>query len=57
MSGLIRPKIELERAFMPALVTNNVDNDSIKTGRASMETPFSHYKSIGILDAQEQLTP
>ena len=27
MSGLIRPKIELDRAFMPVLVTNNFDDD------------------------------
>ena len=38
------------------LVTNNFDDDSLK--RASMETAFSHYKSMGnILDAQGQLTP
>ena len=58
MSGLIWPKIELDRAFMPVLVTNNFDDDSIKNERASMETPFSHYKSMGnFLDAQGQLTP
>ena len=57
MSGLIRPKNELDRAFMPALVTSNFDDDSIKNERASMDTPFSHYKSMGIfLDAQGQLT-
>ena len=37
-----KPEIELIRAFMPVLVTNNVDDDSIKTEWASMETPFSH---------------
>ena len=43
---------------MPALVTSNFDNDSIKNERASMETPFSHYESMGIfLDAHGQLTP
>ena len=47
MSGLIRPKMELDPAFMPVLVTRNFDDDSIKTERTSMETPFSHYKSIG----------
>ena len=58
MSGLIRPKIELDRAFMPVLVTSNFDDDSIKNERASMQTPFSHYKSMGnFLDAQGQLTP
>ena len=58
MSSLIRPKIELDRAFMPFLITSNFDDDSIKNERASMETPFSYYKSMGIfLDAQGQLTP
>ena len=57
MSGLIRPKIELDRAFMPVMVPSNFDNDSIKHERASMETPFSHYNSMGILlDTQGQLT-
>ena len=54
MSGLIRPKIELDRAFMPVLVTSNFDDDSVKNEQASMETPFSHYKSIEkFLDAQD----
>ena len=58
MSGLIRPKTELDRAFMLVLVTSNIDDDSIKNERASMETPFSHYKSMGnFLVAQGQLTP
>ena len=58
MSGLIPPKIELNQAFMPVLVTGNFDDDSIKNECASMETAFSHYKSMGIfLDAQGQLTP
>ena len=47
MSGLIRPKIKLDRAFMPVLVTSNFEDDLIKNERASMETPFSHYKSMG----------
>ena len=43
---------------MPVLVTSNFDDDTIKNERASLETVFSHYKSMGIfLDAQEQLTP
>ena len=43
---------------MPVLVTSNFDDDSFKNERASIETPFSHYKYIGIfLDAQGQLTP
>ena len=58
MSGLIQPKIELDQAFMLVLVTSNIDNDLIKNERASMETAFSHYKSMGIfLVAQVQLTP
>ena len=57
MSGLIRPIIELNWAFMPVLVTSNFDDDSIKTERASMETPFPHYKSMrNFLDAEGQLT-
>ena len=32
---------------MRVLVTSNFDDDSIKKERASMETPFSHYKSMG----------
>ena len=47
MSGLIQPKIELDQAFMPVLVTSNFDDDSIKNEWASMETPFSHCKSMG----------
>ena len=58
MSGLIGPKIELDRAFMPVLIISNFDDVSIKNEPASMETPFSHYKSMGnFLDAQGQLTP
>ena len=58
VTSLIRPKIKLVRAFMPVLVTSNFDDDSIKNEQASMETPFSHYKSMGnFLDAQGQLTP
>ena len=47
MSSLIRPEIKLVRALMPVLVTSYFDDDSIKNERASMETPFSHYKSMG----------
>ena len=58
MSCLIRPKIELDQAFMPVLVTSNFDDESIKNEQASMETPFSHCKSMGnVLDAQGQVTP
>ena len=43
---------------MPVLVISNFDDDSIKNERASMETPFSHYKSMGsFLNNQRQLTP
>ena len=43
---------------MPVLVTSNFDDDSIKTEQASMETAFTHCKSMGtFLDAQGQLTP
>ena len=56
--GNQRPEIKLVRAFMPVLVTSNFDNDSIKNEWVSMETPFSHYKSMGnFSDAQGQLTP
>ena len=42
---------------MPVLVTKNVEDDLIKNERASMETPFSHYKTMGnFLNAQGQLT-
>ena len=58
MSGLIQPKIKLDRVLMPVLVTSNFDDDLIKNEQASMETSFSHYKSMGnFLDAQGQLTP
>ena len=58
MSRLIRPKIELDRAFMAVLVISNFGDDSIKNEQANIETPFSHYKSMGnFLDAQGQLTP
>ena len=58
MSGLIRSKIELDRVLIIVLVISNFVDDSIKNEWASMETPFSHYKSMGnFLDAQGQLTP
>ena len=38
---------------MPVLVTSNFDDESIKNERASMETAFSNYKSMGnLLDVQ-----
>ena len=44
--GNQRPEIEPVRAFVPVLVTSNFDDDSIKNEWTSMETPFSHYKSM-----------
>ena len=41
------PKSKLVRAFMPVLVITNFDDVSIKNERASMETPVSHYRSMG----------
>ena len=39
-------------------LTSNFDDDLIKNEWASMETAFSHYKSMeNFLDAQGQLTP
>ena len=56
--GNQRPKNEHVWAFMSVLVNSNFDDDSIKNEWASMETPFSHYKSMGnFLDAQGQLAP
>ena len=56
MSCLIRAKVELDQAFMPVLITSNFDDDSIKNEQASMETPFSHCKSMGnVLHAQGQV--
>ena len=43
---------------MPVLVTSNFLDDSIKNERVSMETAFSHYKSMGnFLEVEVQLTP
>ena len=43
---------------MPVLFTSNFDDDSIKNEQTSMQTAFSHCKSMGnFLDAQGQLTP
>ena len=45
INGPLKPEaqIELVRAFMPVLVTSNFDDEW-----ASIETPFSNYKSMGI---------
>ena len=42
---------------MPVLVTSNVDDNSIKNEWASMETPFSHYKSkmSGLIQPKTEL--
>ena len=56
-SGQIRPKIELGQAFMPVLVTNNFDYDSIKNERTTWRHPFPMISLGNVLDAQEQLTP
>ena len=40
MSGLIWPKIELDRAFMPVLVTSNIDDDSIKNNKLAWRHHF-----------------
>ena len=45
--GNQRPEIELVQAFMPIQVTSNFDDDLIKNEWASMETLFSHDKSMG----------
>ena len=43
--------------FMPVLITSKFDEDPIKNERASLETLFSHYKSLGnFSDPQGQLT-
>ena len=53
VNSLIRSEIKRIRAFKPVLVTSNFDDDSIKNEWASMETAFSHFKSMGnCLDAQ-----
>ena len=57
MSGLIRPKIELDRAFMPVLVTSNFDDDSIKNEELARREYFPIISRWDFLDAQEQLTP
>ena len=43
---------------MPVLVTSKFDENTIKNERASLETPFSYYKSMeNFLDAQGHPTP
>ena len=53
MTDPVQPEFQLVRDFMPVLVTSKFDEDPIKNERPSLETPFSHYKSMGnYLDAQ-----
>ena len=40
--------MENAQAFMSVLITSSFDDSPIKNECASMETPFSHYKSMGI---------
>ena len=40
MIGLIQPKIELNPAFMPVLVTSNFDDDSIKNKEETWRQHF-----------------
>ena len=58
VNGQIWPEFEI-KDFTPVLVICKFDDDPIKDNkRASMQTPSSHYKPMGIfLDAQRQLTP
>ena len=57
VTDLIRPEFEFLQDFMPVLVTSKFDEDQIKNERATLETPFSHYKSMGnFSDAHGHLT-
>ena len=48
VSDSIQSEFELEVGdFMAVLVTSKFDEDPIKNEWASLETPFSHYKSMG----------
>ena len=44
--GLIWPKSEYVRDFMPVLITCKFEKDLIKHSRENMETRFPHYKSM-----------
>ena len=58
MTDLIQPEFELVRDLMPVLVTSKFHENPIKNERASLETTFSYYKSMGnVLDAQGHLIP
>ena len=47
MTDSIHPEFELVLDFMAVLVTSKFDEDPINNERVSLETPFSHYKSMG----------
>ena len=52
------PKSNSSKLLCLSWFTSHFDDDLIKNEWASMQTPFSHYKSMGnILDSQGQLTP
>ena len=58
MTDPIQPELELIQDFMSVLVTSKFDEDLIENERASLETPFSHYKSMGnFSDTQGHLIP
>ena len=45
MTDAIWSEFEIIRDFMPVLVISKFDEDPLKNESASLETPFSHYKS------------
>ena len=45
VTDLIPPDFKNIQDFIPVLVTSKFDEDLIKNECASLETPFSHYKS------------
>ena len=47
VSGPIWPKFELFWVFMYVLVSCKYKKDRIKSNREKVETPFSHYRSMG----------
>ena len=57
MSGLIRPKVELDRAFMPVLVTLMMIRSKINELAWTDYFPIIGLWEFIFLDAQGQLTP
>ena len=47
VTGSIQPEFQPIWDFMAVLVTSKFDQDPNKNEWASLETPFSHYKSMG----------